>query len=58
MKCSITDKKITETQCKECLFYIEKRDADEYLYMVCDFENWINWNYKGKIQYDKPTNLI
>ena len=45
MKCPIYKKKVTEKECKKCLFYKKGK---------CGLEYWIRWNRKGKIDDDKP----
>jgi hypothetical protein len=29
-----------EEICSTCIFYRQKRDVDDQLYLVCDFDNW------------------
>jgi len=37
-----------EEHCPACIFYRQKRDADDQLYLVCNFDNWHPGLRKGK----------
>jgi len=37
-----------ECMCSNCIFYKQKKDEDEYVYLVCDFDNFYPELKKGK----------
>ena len=40
MYCPRKKTEVKNKDCEECICYIQKKDADEHLYMICNYENW------------------
>ena len=48
MNCPRKKTEVTEKDCLRCSFYREKKDADDRLYLVCDYDNWYPGLKKGR----------
>jgi len=38
--CERLKRKVEEKSCNGCIFLIEKRDTDDQLYLICNYDNW------------------